>query len=574
MQMTAGHAVAEVLAQVGVRKVIGVVGSCMLEILDGMYGRDDIRFLSTRHEQAAALMADGFARIAGRPGVCIATNGPGATNLLTGVANAFHAQSPVLVITGAPMMKDMFRDSSQEIDQQAMFRPVVKWSVQVRKSELAAAMTWEAYQRTMTGVPGPVHLDLPRDVLNESVERPDLDRLIRGQAAAAAPDPDAVAAAARLLESARRPVLLAGGGVLWSEAGGEVVALSERLGAPVLCSTGRDDVAPHSYPLYLGTIGRGVLPEAQAFFKQADLVLAVGTSLGHVTTFWRPDFFSPGTRLIHIARDRNNISRVYPAEVGIQADARAALTALLRAVKRQPVRRPGWRRKAAAVRAAQERHRNKAAGYGGNPIDPRRAHAALRKVLPRDVIITIDAGVGPGYVYEYQTFERPRSLLAPQGLAAIGVGYPVGLGAKLAAPDRPVVSISGDGSFLYNGAELETAVREGIHTTCIILNNFNYGSERAYQKYYYDQRYIGDAIGNPPFDEYARLFGAAGLRVTDPADLEDAFAEAIRLGRKQSVLVDVLCTPDVFPEPRRKETVKAERLVLTKGESSHTKGES
>ena len=126
MQMTAGHAVAEVLAQLGVRKVIGVVGSCMLEILDGMYGRDDIQFLSTRHEQAAALMADGFARIAGRPGVCIATNGPGATNLLTGVANAFHAQSPVLVITGAPMMKDMFRDSSQEIDQQAMFRPVVK----------------------------------------------------------------------------------------------------------------------------------------------------------------------------------------------------------------------------------------------------------------------------------------------------------------------------------------------------------------------------------------------------------------------------------------------------------------
>ena len=189
MQMTAGHAVAEVLAQLGVRKVIGVVGSCMLEILDGMYGRDDIQFLSTRHEQAAALMADGFARIAGRPGVCIATNGPGATNLLTGVANAFHAQSPVLVITGAPMMKDMFRDASQEIDQQAMFRPVVKWSVQVRKPELAAALTWEAYQRTMTGVPGPVHLDLPRDVLNESVERPDLSRLIRGEVAAPGPEP-------------------------------------------------------------------------------------------------------------------------------------------------------------------------------------------------------------------------------------------------------------------------------------------------------------------------------------------------------------------------------------------------
>ena len=168
MQTTAGHAVAEVLAQLGVRKVTGVVGSCMLEVFDGMYGRDDIGFLSTRHEQAAALMADGYARVAGRPGVCIATNGPGATNLLTGVANAFHAQSPVLVITGAPMMKDMFRDSSQEIDQQALFRPVVKWSVQVRKPELAAAMTREAYERTTAGIPGPVHLDLPRDVLKRA----------------------------------------------------------------------------------------------------------------------------------------------------------------------------------------------------------------------------------------------------------------------------------------------------------------------------------------------------------------------------------------------------------------------
>ena len=560
MKMTAGHAVAEVLAQLGVRKVIGVVGSCMLEILDGMYGRDDIQFLSTRHEQAAALMADGFARIAGRPGVCIATNGPGATNLLTGVANAFHAQSPVLVITGAPMLKDMFRDSAQEIDQQAMFRPVVKWSVQVRKPELAAAMTWEAYQRTMTGVPGPVHLDLPRDVLNENVEMPDMGRLFRGDVAVPAPDAEALTAAARLLEKARRPVLLAGGGVLWSEASEEVLALSKRLSAPVMSSTGRDDVAPPSYPLYLGTIGRGALPEAQAFFKQADLVLAVGTSLGHLTTFWRPDFFAPGTRLIHVAQDRNNIGRVYPADVGIQADARVAVKALLRAVKRNGAGRVGWLRKAAAVRAAQDKHRNRAVRFDGRPIDPRRAHAALHKVLPKDAIVSIDAGVGPGYVYEYQTFERPRSLLAPQGLAAIGIGYPVGLGAKLAAPHRPVVTLSGDGSFLYNGAELETAVREGIPTTCIILNNFNYGSERAYQKFYYDERYIGDAIGNPPFDEYARVFGAAGLRVTEPGELEDAFAEALRLGRDQPVLVDVLCTPDVFPEPRRKETVKAERL--------------
>ena len=560
MQITAGHAVAEMLAELGVRRVIGVVGSCMLEILDGMYGRDDIQFLSTRHEQAAALMADGYGRIKGEPGVCIATNGPGATNLLTGVANAFQAQSPVLVITGAPMMKDMFRDSAQEIDQQAMFRPVVKWSVQVRKPELAAAMTREAYERAASGIPGPVHLDLPRDVLNENVDALDLRNVLAGKPTPPAPGREGIDAAVTLLEQARRPVLLAGGGVLWGNASHSLVELSKTLQAPIMCSTGRDDIVPHSCPLYLGTVGRGVLPEALALFKEADLVLAVGTSLGHLTTFWHPDFFAPKTRLIHIALDRNNLGRVYPTAVGIQAEAAVALTALRAALRKKTFSRPTWTRKVARVRATQAAHRLRPLQFNGTPIDPRRAHAALRKVLPQDAIVALDAGVGPSYVYELQTFERPKSLLAPQGLAAIGVGYPVGLGAKLAAPERPVVTISGDGSFLYNGAELETAVREGINTVCIILNNFNYGSERAYQKHYYQERYIGDVIGNPPFDEYARVFGAVGFKVTDPNELEDTFAEAFRAGRTQPVLVDVHCTPYVFPAPRRKETVKADRL--------------
>ena len=234
----------------------------------------------------------------------------------------------------------------------------------------------------------------------------------------------------------------------------------------------------------------------------------MGTSLGHTTTFWHPDFFAPGTKLIHIAQDRNNIGRVYPAQVGIQADARIALKALLRSVKLKGVTRPGWLKKAARVRAAQERHRNKAAGYNSRPLDPRRAHAALRKVLPKDAIHHPRRRRRPRLRLRVPDLRAaPGACSRPQGLAAIGIGYPVGLGAKLAAPKRPVVTISGDGSFLYNGAELETAVREGIPTTCIILNNFNYGSERAYQKFYYDERYIGDAIGNPPFDEYARLFG-------------------------------------------------------------------
>ncbi|MEK6712374.1 MAG: thiamine pyrophosphate-dependent enzyme, partial [Nitrospinota bacterium] len=305
---------------------------------------------------------------------------------------------------------------------------------------------------------------------------------------------------------------------------------------------------------FLGSIGRGTIPEARRLFESADVVLAVGTRLAHTTTFLKPDFFGKGTKLIHAALEPRTIGRTYKPEVGIAADAGLVLKGLLSAVERKD--RPAWRAQAAGVRAAQERHRERAFEYGGRPIDPRRACMALAKVLPQDAIVTIDAGSAAGYTYEYLRFGRARSFLAPQDLAAIGVGYPVGLGAKLACPGRPVVTVSGDGAFLCNGAELETAVRERLNTVCVILNNFNLGSERAYQRHFYGGRYIGDRIGNPRFNDYARAFGAAGYRVEDPNDLEPVLAEALR--QDKPVLVDVICDPDVFPEPRRKEAVKGQ----------------
>ncbi len=550
--MTAGHAVADALAKLGVRHVIGMAGSCMIEILDGMYGRDDISFLTVRHEQSAALMADAFARLTGEVGVCMATNGPGATNLVTGVAHAMMAQSPVLVITGAPMMKDTFRDSTQELDQIAMFRPMVKWSVQLRTPARAADVIREACHAATSGVPGPVHVDLPRDVMNESADYPEGNGLAPVSRARLAPDSGAVAQAAALLRSAERPLLLGGGGVLWDGASDDLVALAEALDAPIMASTGRDDLAPNQHPLFLGSVGRGTLPEARDLFERADVVFAVGTRLAHSTTFLRPDFFREA-KLVHAAVDPRNIGRNFPVEVGMNAEAGLAIRAVLAGLGEKAAR-PAWRREAEAVRAAQRRHRERALEYGGKPIDPRRAQMALARVLPRNTIITNDAGSAAGYVYEYQRFDQARSLLAPQDLAAIGIGYPLGLGAKLARPKQKVVTISGDGAFLCNGAELETAMRENLPTVCVILNNFNLGSERAYQKHFYDGRYIADAIGNPRFDEYARVFGAAGYRVEDPEDLEDVYAQALR--EERPAVVDVLIDQDVFPEPRRKDAVK------------------
>ncbi len=550
--MTAGHAVADTLAKLGIRHVIGMAGSCMIEVLDGMYGRDDISFLTVRHEQSAALMADAYARLTGHVGVCMATNGPGATNLVTGVAHSMMAQSPVLVITGAPMMKDTFRNSTQELDQIAMFSPMVKWSVQVRKPERAADVIREAFHMALSGVPGPVHVDLPRDVMNETAEYPEGDGLARPHRARLAPDPEAVVRAAALLESAERPLLLGGGGVLWDGASDDLLALAEALDAAIMTSTGRDDLVPNQHPLFLGSIGRGTLPEARVLFETADVVFAVGTRLAHSTTFLRPNFFG-ATKLIHAAVDPKSIGRNFRTELAMNAEAGLAIRAVLGALG-EGVRRPAWRGEIKAVRDAQEKHRKRAFEYNGKPIDPRRAHMALAKVLPENAIITNDAGSAASYIYEYQRFDRARNLVAPQDLAAIGVGYPLGLGAKLARPHQKVVTISGDGAFLCNGAELETAMREDLPTVCVILNNFNLGSERAYQKHFYDGRYIADAIGNPRFDEYARVFGAVGYRVENPEDLEDVYAQA--LSEEAPVVVDVLIDQDVFPEPRRKDAVR------------------
>ena len=553
-KMTAGHAVIEALVELKVQHVIGMAGSCMIEILDGMYGRDDIHFLTVRHEQSAVLMADAYSRLTRKPSVCMATNGPGATNLVTGVAHAQGAQSPVIVITGAPMMKDTFRDSTQELDQIAMFKPMVKWSVQARRPDRIGEIIQEAYMMSISGVPGPVHVDIPRDVMIESVEFDASKNLWDTSRPSYAPNPLLIDKAADMLKRSENPVIIAGGGVLWSEASEKLTALADSLGAVIMTSTGRDDVVDNHHPLFLGSIGRGTIPEARKLFEESDLVIAIGTRLAHSSTFLKSEFVPKKAKLIHIAVDQSVIGRNFKTDLGICSDASLAIDALNVALDQEKKSRSKWRRRIEEVKNDQETHRAKAFELNAKPIDPRRAHMALSKVLEPGTILTNDAGSAAGFIYEYQRFDRPHSFISPQDLAAIGVGYPLGLGAKLACPDRPVVTISGDGAFLCNGSEIETAIREGLNTVCIVLNNFNLASERAYQKHFYNERYVADQIGNPRFDEYARSFGAKGYRVEDAQDLEDVFTEALK--HDSPVIVEVVIDQDIFPGPRRKDATK------------------
>jgi thiamine pyrophosphate-dependent acetolactate synthase large subunit-like protein len=549
-EMSAGRAVVELLKAEGVRHVFGIVGSTFLDVLDVLHDDRSVEYINVRHEQGGAFMADGLARVTGAPAVCLVTSGPGATNLLTGIAGAYLAHSPVVAIAGGSPLALAGRDAFQELDLVGLFRPVTKLSIQVPRPERIPDLLRLAFRTAMAGRKGPVFVDIPRDVLNDQVVRmdpvaPDAYRSDR----AAPPPPEAVRAAARLLARAERPLLVAGGGVTWAAAADLVAELSTRHGLPSITAYGRNDAVPNDDALYVGPLGRAGAPEAAEACRGADLLLVVGSRLGQFTSFYDARFIQPGTAIVQVDIDSRDIGRVYPVALGIQADARATLLALLDALREDEARPvpDAWQREARALRARRHARLAGEAGLDAVPVKPQRVYAELRRVLPPDAIVTLDAGAAPAYGYDRLQFVRPRTFLTPLDLGGLGFAFPAALGAKLGRPAAPALAIHGDGGFLMNAQELETAVRHGIAAVALVLNNNCWGSEKAYQRHYYGARYVGVDIGNPRYDRYAELFGARGYRVERPDEIGDVVREA--LGSGQPAVVEIPIDPDELPTP-------------------------
>lgn len=559
-KMSGGRAVVESLRTEGVRYVFGIVGSCMIEILDDMYDRRDIGWVGTRHEQGAAHMADGYARVSGKAGVCMATNGPGATNIATGVSVALLSHSPLIAITGAPQISQQYRDSFQEFDQVAMFRPLTKWSVQVPRAERIPELFRHAFRIATSGKKGPVHIDLPRDLLNEDIKAEVLAPKHYRESRSGAAHSEAVAAAAAALLQAKRPVFIAGLGVGDSGAQDELLELAGMLSAGVVTSYARNDVVPTGHPLVVGPIGRAGAPEAKALLQGADLILAAGTRLAQFTTFYDHSVIPAKVPIVQIEIDPKEIGRNYPVEVGLAGDARETLSALVAALR---ARASGWPRNREHLDAVGQRKRERderiaAAGrIEGTPMKPRRVHAELRKVLPRNTVICIDGGTTIAPVFNMYDFDQPRSFVTPVDQGCLGFAYPASIGAKMAAPGRPVISLNGDGSFLMNACEIETAMRSRVPVVAIVLNNNCWGSEKAYQKYFFNGRYVGADLTNPRFDKFAELFGARGFYVERPADIGDALKEALKADVPS--IIEIPVDPEALEQPARGDAVKQNR---------------
>ena len=554
----AGEAVIELLRQEGVSHIFGIVGSSFLDILDPLYDRDDIRFVGVRHEQGAALMADGFSRIAGAPSVCLATNGPGVLNLTYGIGSAYVAHSPVVVLAPSASRSHQYRNSTQEFDQVALFKPITKAAFPINRIDRLPDALRHAFRVATSGKMGPVLLDLPRDLLPGAeidLELLPPDAYRPGQTRSRG-DLGLVQRAAEVLLAAQRPVLLAGGGVQWSNAGGAVCRLAELSGAAIVTSYGRADAVPNDHPNFLGHLGRLGAAEGIEAVREADVILAVGTRLSQSTTFYDNRFIPADAKIIQIEIDPEEIGRNYPVTVGIEGDAAAVVEGLLEQVReREPRPNPAWVAEIQAWAARRAERRRGEEWLSGRPMKPQRVYAELRKVMPRDAIIALDAGLAPNFGQDRLNFYEPRSLMTSLDLGGLGFSFPAALGAQFAAPGRPVVNFNGDGGFLFNAQEFATAVEYRLPVVSVVMNNGSWGSEKAYQRFAFNERYVGADTTNPRFDKFAELFGGAGFYVERPEEVGEALQQALQAGKPS--IIEIPIDPDELPRPARLSDVQA-----------------
>jgi thiamine pyrophosphate-dependent acetolactate synthase large subunit-like protein len=552
-EVSGGQAVVDALCAEGTRHVFGLIGSAGMEIFDALHGRPEIAFVGVRDERTGTHMADGYARASGRAGVVIAgQNGPGATNLVTGLAQAAAAYSPVVAIAGSLSNGHVYRDAFQEVDQQALFRPVTKRTWTVPQAGRIPELVREAFRTATTPRCGPVVLNVARDLL---AERAVFDAAPgpAGRQSGATPEgaADLVEQAARLLAAASRPLILAGGGVKNGRCADAALALADRLQAPVATSPGHGDAVPCDHPLYAGQVGPRGNAVATQLAREADVILALGTRLGFNTTFYTYDHLNRDARIVQVEIEPTAIGRFFPVEVGIHGDAGRVARALLQRIGAGPPREDAARWSAAfrGARLALLGERDAQARAAAPRIQPAQLYGAIRAVAPDDAMYTMDAGTLCLQATDQLRYARPPALFTPLDFGLVGFSYACGLGVKLACPDRPVISLMGDGGFGMTTSELGTAVAHRIATVCIVMNNGCWGAEKAYQRDFFGGRYLGADVPNPPYDQLARLWGARGWRVERAADLEAAIGEAIACG--EPAVVDVAVDPDALYSFRR-----------------------
>jgi len=541
-KMSGAKAVVESLERQNVKEIFGIIGGTIMPVYDALYDSTKIRHILCRHEQGAAHAADGYARASGKAGVCMATSGPGATNLVTGIANAYMDSSPVVAITGqvpadGPNTSYMIgRDAFQEADIIGITTPITKHNYQVREAAEIPATVKTAFYIATTGRPGPVLIDLPKDVQNAVAEIDFSDKIeIRGYKPPSDPHPLQIKKAAELLVKAEKPLILAGGGVITANASPELLQIAELLMAPVATTFMGKGAFPEIHPLSLGNIGMHGNPVANKLLLETDVLLAVGTRFSDRSTA-RLDSFCPVAKKIHIDIDAAEIGKNISVDVPIVGDAKVSLKVLYDSLIKQLKKKESsaWIKR---VKEAKEQI-NSVANGGTKDLKPQTLLPELRKLLPENAIVTTEVGQNQMWAALYFKVLKPRTFISSGGLGTMGFGFPAALGAKVACPDRPVVDIAGDGSFIMTEQELATSVMEDIPVTVIVLNNSVLGMVAQWQRMFCNRRYIAVNLGKvPDFVKLAEAYGAQGFHVGSIGEFSKAVKEGLK--SKVTTVIDV-----------------------------------
>ena len=543
-EMTGAEAYVKALERENVEYIFGITGAAIMPICDELL-KSKIRYVGGVHEQGSTHMADGYARVSGRPGVVQVTSGPGATNIVTGLATAQLDSSPVVALTGQVPLSMVGTDAFQEVDIIGITASVTKHNIQVMEAGDIPHAIKSAFYLSSTGRKGAVLVDIPKDTQTNRAEMLFPDKIeFRGYHPSAEPTPQEIHWAATLLSKARRPVIIAGGGAVASGATMELLELAEMLQAPVAHSLMGKGVIPSTHPLSLGLCGMHGRIEANYIVPEADVLLVVGARFSDRTT-GSLSGFAPNARIIHVDVDRSEIDKNVDSITRIIGDAKLAIRGIREKVAQQ---RAMGQRDEALIKRIEELRSQTNGINADSPLSGPEVIRAIRRAMPPDSIVVTDVGQHQMWAAQHYDVRVPDEFFTRGGLGTMGWGTPAAIGAKAARPDLPVLNISGDGSFAMTENNLAIAVDEEFPVTVVILNNGVLGMVAQWQRLFYDRRY--STIKRPKHPDFAKLaetYGAVGIKAESTQQIEAAIRRSI--SEKQTTVIDVPIDPEenVYP---------------------------
>lgn len=541
--MRGAEVLVNVLRDEGADVVFGLPGGAILPLYDHL-AESDVRHVLVRHEQCAAHMADGYARVLRRPGVCIATSGAGATNLVTGIATAFLDSSPVIALTGQVPTGIIGNDAFQEADIFSLMMPITKHNFRVMDPAMLEGDLRSAFKIAASGRFGPVHVDLPKDILLTDIpERP--SRMVP-RTNGIKEDLSKLPEAVRLLENAERPLIVVGGGIAWCNCGADVIKLAEMLMCPVVTTLMGKSAVPENHPLVLGMVGMHGHRAANQALEECDVLFAMGTRFSDRMI---GDPASCRTDVIHLDIDSGELGKNVATTVPLAGDARQVIRILLNTLQSRRDR-GRWIRRVETMKSMCSCDID----LGDRPIKPQKVIYELNRLLPDDAIITTEVGQCQMWAAHFLKCHGERRFITAGGLGTMGFGLPAAMGAKVAAPDRVVVDVAGDGSLMMVCQEIATAVEEDIPVFICLLNNGRLGMIKQLQHYFYGRRFFAERLGSvPDFVKLAEAFRARGARVEDPSDLPSVIEEGITSDRVFIADIQVDREEEILPMTMRGE---------------------